>query len=764
MGIKFSLLIVIAIIEVLICFGIFIKNRKSIAHIVFCILLISTSIWTISNSFYFNSSLIKWIYSPSNYYILNSIANIFGALAITLSLVFSLSFPTINTKNFVKVLIFTFIPFFILTTLLLIPHLIVKDIYRVGFEEFKIISSPFVVIYNVYIGLYSLISILVFIFKLRIYGGISKVRFKFILWGCVTAILISSSFNLILPQISKNLSYVWVGPFSSFILIILGTYAIVIYRFIDTKFLINKVIALLIFIIGGLFVCYTTLSVELSLFRDVFNVKAYIVNFFLATIYSLLLISLNSQVVRMEFIKGRYDKSILEKKIKRVLTHEINLEVLVPGFIEAIHYAFVSEKIVVILEDRNKNISSYGDLSNKNLFNIFKIFNKFKLNKNVYVKEELKNKLDFKELKSKGEIELFKFLSDSNLEICIPLYSKNVLQGALFLSPKRRGIYSQQDIFMLLEKCERFSIAVSRGFLYKETVEFNEILSEKILKATDELRLKNNELQKSYNDINEKTRQERDMLDIMGHELRTPATVIKMASYLLEKDLKTQYSKMQIERIKDSIERQIRLINTFINTAKIDNGKMELHVVRYSVEKILKESVYDHKYEAKEKNISIKYIRGKNLPLVYIDVTMIREVIDNLITNAIKYTEEGEVGVSCYMSNNKRSIIVEVKDTGEGISMSDKQVVFKKFKRLHSYTSQIKGDKYRIIRPGGTGLGLYVSKKIVELHKGKIWLNSKIGAGSVFYFSIPLKNVNKDLIYLQKSTSPDMFKRLQLKR
>ncbi|MEK7611291.1 MAG: HAMP domain-containing sensor histidine kinase [Patescibacteria group bacterium] len=219
-----------------------------------------------------------------------------------------------------------------------------------------------------------------------------------------------------------------------------------------------------------------------------------------------------------------------------------------------------------------------------------------------------------------------------------------------------------------------------------------------------------------------------EILSFTAHELNAPLGNIKGALDSVVHSGKESLSSSSLhllEHSQASVEQLIKLVNNLLTAAHFEQGKMKIFIKSQSIKPVLGQVIENYKKLVTDKGIGLFYQHPENtLPEVLIDSDRIREVIENLISNAVKYTEKGTVTIKSSVEKNK--VIVSVTDSGIGIPEDKLSKLFIKYSRL-SNTKSIKG----------TGLGLYIAKLIVEAHHGKIWVESKEGAGSTFSFSVP---------------------------
>lgn len=221
-----------------------------------------------------------------------------------------------------------------------------------------------------------------------------------------------------------------------------------------------------------------------------------------------------------------------------------------------------------------------------------------------------------------------------------------------------------------------------------------------------------------------------DFVSMAAHELRTPITAIRGYLSLLSRDSSSTLSdqgKQSIERAKSSTSQLVGLISNLLNVTKIERGTLNMALEKIDWAKTVQEILHDHEFGAEEKQISLKYEGPDEGVFVLADEIAMREVVNNLVANAINYTDpDGNITVS--VRGEQSSVVTAVRDDGAGIPPNAIDRLFTKFYRVKGGIAS---------GSGGTGLGLYISRSIVELHKGTIGVESEMGKGSVFTVTLP---------------------------
>ncbi len=240
-------------------------------------------------------------------------------------------------------------------------------------------------------------------------------------------------------------------------------------------------------------------------------------------------------------------------------------------------------------------------------------------------------------------------------------------------------------------------------------------------------------------------------LSVMSHEIRTPMNAVIGLTHLLLQNKPRNDQKDNLQTLKFSAENLLALINDILDFSKIDAGKIDFENSEFVLEDIVKGLYHSFHLQAEEKNIELKFEIDKELPKVLVgDSTRLTQILTNLVSNAVKFTDKGSVELKVYGENingGKMELIGSVTDSGIGIPFEKQQHVFETFTQASSSTTR---------QFGGTGLGLAITKKLIDLQRGGISVVSEINKGTVFNFYIPYAyNQNKKEIDVERGVVAD---------
>jgi signal transduction histidine kinase len=236
----------------------------------------------------------------------------------------------------------------------------------------------------------------------------------------------------------------------------------------------------------------------------------------------------------------------------------------------------------------------------------------------------------------------------------------------------------------------------------------------------------------SFEKLAEANRMKSEFISIVSHQLRAPLSNL---AWTLELLMSGRFGKIEPEQVeyfkilKENSDRMRDLVRDLLIVSKIESAKLSLKKEEFSLEELTKEIIKEFEPFAKASNCQVEFFPEENLPKILGDRYQIRQVIENLLDNAIRYTK-GEGKVKIRIMKEKKFIHFEIEDNGVGIPKEDQKFIFQKFFRASNvlrYKTQ------------GTGLGLYISKAIIERSGGKIGFKSQEGVGTTFWFKLPIK-------------------------
>jgi signal transduction histidine kinase len=238
------------------------------------------------------------------------------------------------------------------------------------------------------------------------------------------------------------------------------------------------------------------------------------------------------------------------------------------------------------------------------------------------------------------------------------------------------------------------------------------------------------ELERLYDELETASRHKSDFLATMSHELRTPLNAIIGFSEVLKEQMFGELNERQLAYANDVLEagrHLLSLINDVLDLAKIEAGRMELELSQIAIPDILRSAVSMHSERAERGGIALTLTTAPEEITITADERRVRQIVFNLLSNAVKFTPaEGRIDVSARLQDGH--LEVAVADTGPGIAGDELETIFEEFEQ----TADGK-------RAEGTGLGLPLSRKLTELHGGRLWAESEPGHGSTFRFTLPVK-------------------------
>ncbi len=569
-------------------------------------------------------------------------------------------------------------------------------------------------------------------------------------------------FDFVLPIIYNDSSLYHYSTIGNIFWAAIIAYSIYNARFLDVRIVVGNV---LIFLFRSFYLFLFAFGIAYLLNIGLFGISN-LESFILTVIYCLI------TAVIFNFFDTRFERLVIEKfvyakynpvdelqRFSRLNSEELELRKIL-GNMSSIFTNTVKPEFFSILIFDRRELSILAQesigLSQAVLSDIPDLLHNWEnLNSNPIL---IFSEMSEVESSGKEAIDVRKqkirvFMEKHKIETILPFSIESDVDGILILAQKGDGsLYTSGDIDFLEGIVKTAGVSVERSLLYAELRVFNQNLQEQVDEQTEELQIKIHELE-------EARRKERDMIDIMGHELRTPIAIAKLNIDLLKKyiDKNPEDYKKYLDRLRNSIDNEIRLINALLTSAKLEGEKIELHRERVSVPEVIGDVVHAYEYDAKSRGIKVIQDIEENTPEVFADRVRVTEVVDNLLNNAIKYTKEGSVILQT--THTRDHIQINIIDSGIGIPKEELASLGTKFHRVGNYINS--GSELEIVRPGGTGLGLYVVFALVDQMGGKIWVKSEEGKGTTFSFTLPaFVGQSADII---DSNTKDMYKKIGLK-
>jgi len=721
-------LIIAIIVNALLTLLVFFNNPKNATNKIYSILSMVISIWLIVNYLSLDLNIIGgvllWI--RLTIFFATPMSALFFLLAYTIpdySLHMNRKVLWLLTIITACVMAITLSPFTF--TSIKIVHNSVQPIAGPGMLPFTLLTT-----------FYSIATIYVLIKKYHRAIGYEKEQFRYVMLGILLMLGLIIATLLIPVLLFKTTFFVSFLPLYTLIFLSATAYAIIKHHLLDIRLVVARSAAYgLILLILAAFYTFYLLFVGTAILAIPFSQTQFVfygvVMFIVAFTFHPLKTYLELFTDRI-FYKGHYDQQVLLKSLSDIMSATIELKKLTTSILDNILKEMRITRGAFVLFKKNDH--GYINYIESKGYNVIPHLTKIEINlflsyKQVIIFDNLEEN-DVKTL-----------LRSLNISIILPLMIHDEKIGILFFGEKASGdIYSQQDINLLEILAPQLSVAIQNAREYEEIKQFNVTLKEEIDKATKELQNANERLK-------ELDKLKNEFVSLASHELRTPMTAIKSYIWLLlqqsaDMGKLNDKQKLYLERTYTSTERLIKLVNDMLNVSRIESGKLKINIQSIDMLQMVHETITELLPSAQNLHITLSMEKpAETLPNVLADPEQIKEVLLNLIGNALKFTPEGgKVTVNFSLMDHR--VVTHVSDTGKGIRKEDMPKLFQKF-------SIIEGDSAKKPNLQGTGLGLYISKSLIELQGGKIWVTSE-GENKGTTFSFSLKPVNNATAVLQE--------------
>jgi len=575
---------------------------------------------------------------------------------------------------------------------------------------------------------YSLILILILVSfynmmnKYRHSSKSDREKIRFMLIGIAIYAGLQVIFNLILPILGTQRFY-YLGDYSIIIFVAFTTYAIVRHHLFDVRLAIVRSVtySLVLVTLAG---AYTVIAFLLS---AIFNrnmsspeqiLSGVVISLILAFAFQPLK-RFFDRITNRVFYKDNYNTDDFFAKLNKTLSTTTDLR----GLLERVAYEIgttlkAEQAFFFIFTNPEGHYITAGTEGHRLLPKHDAILFEQKCQGNGHV---------FMASMFEDNDPVRRMMVSHRIELVLPLIQDDEVIGYLCLGDHKTSGYTNRDIKALNTISDELVIAVQNALAVHEIRELNASLQQKIANATKELRSSNAVLRR-LDEIKD------EFISMASHQLRTPLTSVKgYISMVIEGDAgKISPSQKQLlDQAFMSSENMVHLINDFLNVSRLQSGKFVIDKTDVDLSVLVEEEMNGLRPNATARGMKLVYKKPTKFPIVQIDEGKFRQVVMNFADNAIYYSHENSsIIVSLGVEGNE--IVFTVKDTGIGVPKAEQDKLFAKFYRAANAKVQ---------RPDGTGVGIFLAKKVVDAHGGAIVFESTEGKGSTFGFRLPIHEV-----------------------
>ncbi len=531
--------------------------------------------------------------------------------------------------------------------------------------------------------------------------------------------------NVLVPLFVNDWSSSRFGPVFSLALVGMVAYAIVKHRLFDIRLVVARSVGYILTLsaIGVMYGAVVFGAASYFLGSNNVDNMHRVVYVGAAVFLSLTLQPLRNFFDRISdriFYRDNYDPQIFMDQLNGVLVTTIDLNVLLNKVARVISGNLKAEYCVFVVTNETKRREIGTKFLDISTSDYALIKNRFTSRTTVLSIDDI----------AANEHDLKQAFDDKNISVAVGVVDskQKSMNNMILVGPKKSGNpYNDQDKRIMVLCANELSIAIQNAISFEEIQQFNSTLQQKVADATKELR-KTNEKLKALDEAKD------EFISMASHQLRTPLTSVKgYVSMVLDGDAGkiTADQRDLLEQAYGSSQRMVYLIADLLNVSRLRTGKFVIQAAPTQLADVVEAEVSQLKETAKMHDLELTYEKPSDFPMLNIDEMKTRQVIMNFMDNAIYYTPSGG-HIRVELRASDKAIEYKVIDDGLGVPKSEQHHLFTKFYRAGNAKKA---------RPDGTGLGLFMAKKVVVAQGGSIIFESEEGKGSTFGFSLPRSTV-----------------------
>jgi signal transduction histidine kinase len=700
------------------------SSRKEVDHRFFIAAIFFNVWWSIGDSLFIGSSNSTTVRFGAQLFFVSPLLTAYSLL------VFSILYKSTRTK------------IAMLASILLLPAIafsvvIMQDVSSIlqevtlgGRLNSFIVNRSFYIVYILYFSVFFGASYVALYRRSTKQEGIERRQTRAILYAAVTSSFFAMMTNLSLPLIGKT-DLIWLGPVFTILYVYIVSRAIISQKLFDVRLAAARasgyIFSLLFLILcygGGVYVLGEKIFGDQEISRTVERFIFVMFAIFTAAVFAPLK-KVFDRITNFIFYRDSYNSQDLLNEFNQLLAVTADVDTLLGSAARIIQKHLKSEYVVFGLRETER-------MPRRLVGTIKKSYKEEDLSELRRLTVHMSNSIIIRELLDKNDSAqagISKILKKYSIELLARLVdrrdTKQQSSGYLLLGPKKSGNkYTSQDAEVFEIIVNEMVLAIQNALRFEEIEQFNETLQEKIFTATRELKQSNDKLRALDQAKDE-------FVSMASHQLRTPLTSVKgYLSMLAEGDAgKLNPTQQQfVEQSFASSQRMVYLISDLLNVSRLKTGKFVIEKIPTNLAKLIDEELSQLKGAFDAKHLKLATSLPEDFPTIELDETKIRQVVMNFVDNAIYYTPDGgNVDIKLVVTNRK--IEFTVTDSGIGVP---------KHVQHHLFTKFYRADNARKMRPDGTGIGLFMAKKVITAQGGSIIFRSSEGKGSTFGFSFPV--------------------------
>lgn len=709
------ILCISAVANIILGLLVFANNSRNVVNRYFALFVVAFVSWTLINFISLHPVILPQLLLVR---LALAAATLLSMFLLLLVNVFPNSVPTWRHLNRWTVIAGIIVMFLTLTPL------IFSDLRYDTFGNASPIVGPAIPLFGLYAIGGLVLAITLLFYKYKHYKDLMKAQTGLALFGIALSFSLILFSNFVLVVFFGNTMLIPFAPAYSLIFTTIFAYIILRHHLFDIRLVVTRLLtySLLLLAIGGLY-GLGTVALSLVVTGVQINPTQIFISAVIVGVLVLLVQPLRSffnRLTKSIFYQDAYESQKVLDDLSGLLVSTVNIEDVCQNAAELLRTAIKPQYVAILLQSEHKKNNPRIIVNGKNEIHqgaeLFELLSSF--SGDLIVQDE----------SHRGDGKVMKGLRASNGVVAARLEAHGDFIGYIVFGVKNSGRpYTRQDIDLIHIVVDELALGIQNALRFEEIRQFNQTLQQRIDDATKELRKTNEQLQKLDAAKDE-------FVSMASHQLRTPLTSIKgYISMVLEGDVGkiTPTQRQMLSEAFTSSERMVHLIGDFLNVSRLQTGKFMLEDKPVDLSKLVAQEIDSLQTTIEAHGLKLHYRKPSYFPVLMLDEGKIRQVLMNFIDNAIFYSPEGKT-ITVKLSVEEGFAVVRVIDAGIGVPKSEQAHLFTKFFRASNARKQ---------RPDGTGVGLFLAKKVIAAHGGVMVFESEEGKGSTFGFRLPIKKL-----------------------